>query len=171
MRHAKIVLQVLAAARMLLIALLLSLSCAQFAHAQDLGATDSTDNTALVETAPGATDLAPAATSPSPSFLGAVETTLTTWRSWMRAQSPYLVAVGGALLAYVTGFGVFYLAFMLGSYAPLAARSGFWMFAMITFVILAAIFMPLTAPWWWWLAAFAVLVVVLTFMMPKPRAA
>lgn len=169
MRQAKIMLQVLAAARMLFIALLLAVSCAHFARAQDVGDTASTDNTALVESAPDATNLAPTATSPS--FLGAVETTLTTWRSWMRAQSPYLVAIGGAVLAYVTGFGVFYLAFVLGSYAPLAARSGFWMFAMITFVILAAIFMPLTAPWWWWLAAFAVLVIVLTFMMPKPRAA
>jgi len=109
------------------------------------------------------------AKSASPSFLGTLETTWEAWRTWLRSLSPYLVAGLGGAVAYGIGVMVFFAAFGLGSYAPMAARSGLWVFALIWFVLLATVFIPLSSPWWWWLVAFSLLIVILA-MIPKPRA-
>lgn len=106
-----------------------------------------------------------------PSFLGAMVATWLVWRAWLLSLSPYMVAVAGGLVAYLTGVVVFFVGFGLGSYAPTAARVGLWVFALLWFVVLAAVFIPLTAPWWWWPAALSVLLILLLVAVPRPRRA
>ncbi len=83
----------------------------------------------------------------TPSFLGAVDTTLQTWSRYFRGYSLYLLIAIALAAAYLTGLIIYQIAFGLGSFAPKAGLISAW-FSAIILLFFGLMMLPQGWPWW-----------------------
>ena len=83
----------------------------------------------------------------TPTFLGAVDSTLQTWSRYFRGWGPYLLLAVALVGAYLTGLIVYQLAFGMGSFAPKAGAIAAW-FSAIVLLFFALMMLPQSWPWW-----------------------
>lgn len=83
----------------------------------------------------------------TPSFLGAVDTTLQTWSRYFRGYGPYLLIAIALAAAYLTGLIIYQIAFGVGSFAPKAGLLAAW-FSAITLLFFGLMMLPQGWPWW-----------------------
>ena len=83
----------------------------------------------------------------TPTFLGAVDSTLQTWSRYFRGWGPYLLLAIALASAYLLGLAAYQLAFGLGSFAPKAGALGAWFSAMVL-LFFALMALPQGWPWW-----------------------
>ncbi len=83
----------------------------------------------------------------TPTFLGAVDTTLQTWSAYFRKFGPYVLIAIALAAAYLTGLIIYQLAFGLGSFAPKAGLLAAW-FSAIILLFFGLMMLPQGWPWW-----------------------
>lgn len=83
----------------------------------------------------------------TPSFLGAVDTTLQTWSRYFRGYGPYVLIAIALAAAYLTGLIIYQIAFGLGSFAPKAGLLAAWFSASIL-LFFGLMMLPQGWPWW-----------------------
>lgn len=83
----------------------------------------------------------------TPTFLGALDSTLQTWSRYFRGWGPYLLLAVALFSAYLIGLAVYQLAFGMGSFAPKAGALGAWFSAMIL-LFFGLMMLPRGWPWW-----------------------
>ena len=83
----------------------------------------------------------------TPTFLGAVDSTLQTWNRYFRGWGPYLLLAVALASAYLLGLAAYQLAFGFGSFAPKAGALGAWFSAMVL-LFFALMALPQSWPWW-----------------------
>ncbi len=83
----------------------------------------------------------------TPSFLGAVDSTLQTWSRYFRTWGPYLLLAVALAASYLVGLLVYKAAFGLGSFAPKAGALGAWFTAVVA-LFFGLMMLPQNWPWW-----------------------
>ena len=83
----------------------------------------------------------------TPTFLGAVDTTLQTWSRYFRGYSIYALVAIALLAAYLTGLIIYQIAFGFGAFAPKAGVLAAW-FGAIILLFFGLMMLPQTWPWW-----------------------
>ena len=83
----------------------------------------------------------------TPTFLGAVDSTLQTWHRYFKGWGPYILLAVALASAYLIGLAIYQIAFGLGSFAPKAGALGAWFSAMVL-VFFALMALPQNWPWW-----------------------
>ena len=83
----------------------------------------------------------------TPTFLGAVDTTLQTWSRYFRGYSIYALAAVALLAAYLTGLIIYQIVFGFGAFAPKAGLVAAW-FSSIILLFFGLMMLPQGWPWW-----------------------
>lgn len=83
----------------------------------------------------------------TPTFLGAVDSTLQTWHNYFRGWGPYLLLAVALFGAYLAGLIIYQLAFGLGSFAPKAGAIAAW-FSALVLLFFGLMMLPQNWPWW-----------------------
>ena len=83
----------------------------------------------------------------TPSFLGAVDTTLHVWSAYFQKWSIYALIGMALLAAYLFGLIIFQILFASGTFAPRAASVGAW-FGSLVLLFFGLMMLPPTWPWW-----------------------
>ena len=83
----------------------------------------------------------------TPTFLGAVDTTLQTWSRYFRGYSIYALVAVALLAAYLTGLIIYQIIFGFGAFAPKAGLVAAW-FSSIILLFFGLMMLPQGWPWW-----------------------
>ena len=83
----------------------------------------------------------------TPTFLGAVDTTLQTWSRYFRGYGIYALAAIALVAAYLTGLIIYQIAFGFGAFAPKAGVLAAW-FSAVILLFFGLMMLPQTWPWW-----------------------